>query len=249
MSLLFRSLGLTFLILRGCFTLGLLWPNYSPSQRQASLQRWSSDLLRHLRLTVNLRGQWPCNTNAHLLTSNHVSWTDIFIIQSRYPVRFISKSEVRHWPIFGWLATHTGTLFLDRHSRRQTLTIGQEMISILNQGESIGLFPESTTSAGQDVLPFKTSLLQAPLDCQATLLPVALRYHPPYEKTESAYPFIGEMSFLTSLKRILLSPPSQVTLTVGKPCPSHQLGNDRRILAQRLHAITRELLSATESTP
>lgn len=243
MGLLYRSCKITGLILSGCLTLWLRWPFYSHSQRQASIQRWSAALLRHLRLTVQLSGHWPNTAEAFLLTSNHVSWTDIFVIQSLHPVRFISKAEVRQWPIFGWLAFKTGTLFLDRHSRRQTLTMGQEIIKILDHGESVGLFPESTTSAGPGILPFKTSLLQAPLDCQATLLPVVLRYHAATGQTESAYPFVGEMSFIESLMRILRSPPCQVTLIVGKPWPVHQLGTDRRTVAQRLHTVTEELLS------
>ncbi len=226
---------------RGVLTLWLIWPWCNATRRHALIRNWAAKLLRLLRLTVQVNGPWPVVDGPFLLTSNHISWVDIFIILSVHPVRFISKSEVRQWPLLGWLAAKTGTLFIDRSSKRQTLEIGRAMSLVLSTGEDLGLFPESTTSTGEDVLPFKTSLLQAPLDCNATLLPVALRYHHPLGETDCAYPFVGDMTFMDSLRRILRSPPCTATLSPGLPCNIHALGTDRRQIAHNLHTLTREL--------
>ena len=241
MSMLLRILRLLGHILRAVLTTALVLPWCSRARRHQLICHWSRTLLRHLRLTVQVQGAWPDGPGPYLLTSNHISWVDIFVIHSVHPVRFVSKSEVRHWPVFGWLAARTGTLFLSRSSRRQTLEIGKTMIQVLQAGDDLGFFPESTTSDGTTILPFKTALLQSPLDCQATLLPVALRYSAPQGHDESAYPFIGNMTFTESLVRILKSPPSQVTLSLGTPHRATELGTDRRQLALQLHTLTQRL--------
>lgn len=242
-----RILRLLCHIASGVAILMILWPHCDRARRQAHIRRWSAKLLGILRLTVEIQGRWPSASGPWLLTSNHISWVDIFVIQSLHPVRFVSKAEVRHWPLFGWLAAKTGTLFLDRTSHRQTLAIGQAMMHAMAQGDDVGLFPESTTSSGEDVLPFKTSLFQEPLKQQITLLPVALRYPTPAGSKESDYPFIGDMTFAESLKRILLSPPSRATLSIGAPCLITDLGNDRRSVAQRLYTLTRALAGLAPS--
>ncbi|QKE41286.1 MAG: 1-acyl-sn-glycerol-3-phosphate acyltransferase [Ferrovum myxofaciens] len=241
MSMPLRILGLLGLILRGILTTALVLPWCSRARRRRLICHWSRRLLQYLRLTIQVQGAWPDSPGPYLLTSNHISWVDIFVIHSVHPVRFISKSEVRHWPIFGWLAARTGTLFLSRSSRRQTLEIGKAMTQVLQAGDDLGFFPESTTSDGTSILPFKTSLLQSPLDCQATLLPIALRYSVPPGHSESAYPFIGDMTFMESLVRVLKSPPSQVTLSLGTPHKALELGTDRRQLALQLHLLTQQL--------
>ncbi len=241
MSMPLRILGLLGHILRGVLTTALVLPWCSRARRHRLIRQWSRTLLQLLRLTVQIRGAWPDGPGPYLLTSNHISWADIFVIHSVHPVRFVSKSEVRHWPVFGWLAARTGTLFLSRSSRRQTLEIGKAMTQVLQAGDDLGFFPESTTSDGTTILPFKTALLQSPLDCQATLLPVALRYSAPQGHDESAYPFIGNMTFTESLVRILKSPPSQVTLSLGTPQRATELGTDRRQLALQLHTLTQRL--------
>ncbi|NDU88172.1 MAG: 1-acyl-sn-glycerol-3-phosphate acyltransferase [Ferrovum sp.] len=244
MMLTLRILTLCLLILRGVLTTALILPWCSRPRQQRLIREWSRSLLRSLGLTVSLHGTWPDTPGPFLLTSNHVSWMDIFVIHSIHPVRFVSKSEVRQWPVFGWLAAKTGTLFLTRESRRQTMEIGVSMINALKQGDDLGLFPESTTSLGLTLLPFKTSLFQAPIDCAATLLPVALKYQIPPGAIESAYPFIGEMTFMESLIKVLQGPPTQVSLALGPPYPVNTLSTERRSLALQLQHITQSLLDS-----
>ncbi|MDE1941938.1 MAG: 1-acyl-sn-glycerol-3-phosphate acyltransferase [Betaproteobacteria bacterium] len=237
-----RSVRLLLHVVRGVTTTAVILPWSSRKLRDRLIQNWAADLMRLLRVTVRIRGTLPERHHFPVvLTANHISWVDIFAIHSVYPVRFVSKSEVRHWPVFGWLAAKTGTLFLVRSSRKQTAAIGQEMEDVLATGDSLGLFPESTTSEGMTVLPFRTSLLQAAINRETVLLPVALRYRLEDERHNPHIPFIGEMTFARSLARVLSSPPSLVEIRIGAIVTPN--GRHRRDLALHLEQITASLLS------
>ncbi len=241
LALAYRISLIQWLIFRGVITSALVLPWVSPKFRDRLIQSWSASLLHKLQITVQVQGHLPeLSQLPVVLTSNHVSWVDIFVIHSVRPVRFVSKAEVRHWPIFGWLAAKTGTLFLVRTSRKHTAAIGGEMEKVLNQGDSLGLFPESTTSEGNSVLPFRSSMLQAAVNCQVPILPIALRYRLNDGTTNPHLPFVGEMTFMHSLIKVLTAPPSRVVLQVGSLVHPTQM--HRRELAQQLECITTDLL-------
>ncbi len=228
-------------VLQGVLTTAVILPSLSPVQRDVRVRQWSARLMRILRIRVCVSGDWP-SVESHplILTSNHVSWVDIFALHSVHPVRFVSKAEVRHWPVFGWLAEKTGTLFLERGSRRQTAAIGESMASTLAAGESLGLFPESTTSTGESLLPFHSSMLQAAVGRGVPVLPVFLTYRLEDGSLNPYVPYVGEMTFVESFVRILNAPPSRVNIRVG-PLVSSQ-GLHRRDLALQLEQITWQLL-------
>lgn len=243
-----KSLVLTFRlfvicthILRGVITSALVLPGATAQKRDTLILEWSQSLLKKLRITVHIQGTLPARAQFPvMLTSNHISWVDIFVIHCVSPMRFVSKSEVRHWPVFGWLAAKTGTLFLERASRRQTAAIGSEMEAVFMNGDSLGLFPESTTSEGLAVLPFKSSMLQAAVSRQASVLPVALRYRLHDGSANPFIPFIGDMTFAQSLVRVLQSQPSRVDVTLGALVVPGAM--NRRELARHLELITSSLL-------
>ncbi len=229
-------------IFRGVVTSALVLPWVGPTFRDRLIQNWSIGLLRKLQITVRVQGSLPnAGRVPVVLTSNHISWVDIFAIHSVCPVRFVSKAEVRQWPVFGWLAAKTGTLFLVRTSRKHTAAIGGEMDRVLNLGDSLGLFPESTTSEGNSVLPFHSAMLQAAISCQTPILPVALQYRLNDGTANPHLPFIGEMTFAHSLMKVLTAPPSQVQIRVGSLV--HPAEMHRRELALRLEQITLALLT------
>lgn len=215
--------------------------------RNEAVQRWARQLLQILRIDLRVSGKLPPSDQLPvLLTSNHVSWVDIFVIQTLYPVRFISKSEVRGWPVFGWLAARTGTLFLARASRRQTAEIGAQMQTVMALGDSLGLFPEATTSNGTEVLPFKSSMLQAAIDSKRPLLPLFLRYGLSDGQHNPFIPFIGAMTFAESLLKVLQGPAALVEIRVGPLIQSSQ--HHRRELAAMLEQQTRSLMMGASGT-
>jgi 1-acyl-sn-glycerol-3-phosphate acyltransferase len=95
-----------------------------------------------------------------LLVCNHLSYLDILVLGATAPCIFVSKCEVRRWPVFGWFASLAGTLFLRRDKRSDVARMTREMRRALDTGALVVLFPEGTTSDGREVLPFKSSLLE-----------------------------------------------------------------------------------------
>lgn len=108
-----------------------------------------------------------------IFVMNHISYTDIILLGSILPVRFVSKDDIRKWPVIGWVAKSFGTLFVSRSVRR--VAIGVEQVrNVLAQGDSLVLFPEGTTSDGCRVLPFKSSYFELP--DEVIIQPISLSY-------------------------------------------------------------------------
>jgi 1-acyl-sn-glycerol-3-phosphate acyltransferase len=211
---LLRSVPLVLLILAGVLLAALIMPWQTEARRQSLIQGWSRLLLAIFGVKPIINGHSP-EKQPLLMICNHVSWLDVFLIQSALPVRFVSKAEVRNWPIFGWLSDQTGTIFLERQSRRQTAVIGAQMAQALKQGHSLCFFPEGTTTAGRQLLPFKSSMFQCALDTQTPVLPLLLDYRLGNGEANSAIPFVGEMTFIASLWNVLSAPKSEAQLWVG----------------------------------
>ncbi len=116
-----------------------------------------------------------------LVCSNHISWLDISVLTSLFSVVFVSKAEVNAWPIFGGLARLQRTVFIDRTRKTATKSASTDIASRLSGGDAVVLFPEGTTSDGNRVLPFRSSLLGAARSAvvregSVTIQPVAIRY-------------------------------------------------------------------------
>jgi lyso-ornithine lipid O-acyltransferase len=123
--------------------------------------RWLQNVcrraLRVFHLEPRVTGAIP---SSGLLVCNHLSYLDILVLGATAPCVFVSKCEVRRWPVFGWFALLAGTLFLRRDKRSDVARLTREMGRLLDAGALVVLFPEGTTSDGREVLPFKSSLLE-----------------------------------------------------------------------------------------
>lgn len=111
-----------------------------------------------------------------LLVANHVSWIDIYVINAALPAAFVSKAEVRNWPLIGWLAAKNDTVFLQRGSRGHARVINAQVADILGQGKHVAVFPEGTTTDGCSLLHFHAALIQPALAAGRPVLPVAISY-------------------------------------------------------------------------
>ena len=132
------------------------------------------------------------------LVSNHASWLDIFALNARKPVTFVSKSEVAGWPGIGFLASAAGSLFIDRDARRAAEQ--KDLLARhLRARRRLVFFPEGTSTDGMRVLPFKTSLFGAffmqDMKPGARLQPVTIRYRAPASADPRAYAWWGDMGF------------------------------------------------------
>lgn len=229
----------------GALIVLVLFPLWQPPLRRRMKQWWSRRLLAALGIQVNINGSLP--SGPLLLVANHVSWLDIYLINSLRPVAFVSKADVRNWPLIGWLAKHNDTVFLQRGSRGHAHVINQEIAQVLSEGCPVTVFPEGTTTEGDHILHFHGALLQPALSVGAQLVPLALRYsdatQPGQVSRTAAY--AGDTSLGASLWAIAGCCGLKAQLTV-LPALS---GNDRKLLApQARDAIARQL-GITETAP
>jgi 1-acyl-sn-glycerol-3-phosphate acyltransferase len=199
--LIIRALGLTGLtlhLLLGLLLLSLLLP-LLPEARRAAIRMWWSDrLIRLLGIHLRAVGVTPAQHGV-LFAANHVSWLDPFLLLARHPAHFVAKAEIRSWPVLGWLAAQSGTVFIERQRSRDTGRVMRALVALLQRGDDVGLFPEATTSDGTTLYPFKPSLLQAAADSGAALCPVGVRYVNPDGSRNLETLFIGETGLLHSL--------------------------------------------------
>ncbi len=132
------------------------------------------------------------------VVANHSSWLDIFALNARKRIYFVSKAEVAGWPGIGWLARATGTVFIER-DRAQARQQAQLFRERLEAGHKLLFFPEGTSTDGQRVLPFKTTLFAAffadPLRDHSRIQPVSVIYHAPPGQDPRFYGWWGDMGF------------------------------------------------------
>lgn len=179
-----------------------------------------------------------------LLIANHVSWLDILTLHAARHVRFVSKADVKHWPLIGTLATGAGTLYIERERKRDAVRVVHHMTEALRQGDLISVFPEGTTNDGRTMLPFHANLLQAAISSGARVQPVGLRFADAATMETSTAPrYVDDDNLATSLWNTLRAPPLIAIVRFGEPQPS--AGRDRRPWALSLHATVRELVAST----
>jgi 1-acyl-sn-glycerol-3-phosphate acyltransferase len=163
-------------VLYGCFYVGVLFPFFSSQRRFRSINLWSRQILQMLGLKVVVRGTRPTGHVPTLIVSNHVSWLDIWVVNSVLPVRFVAKSDIRRWPVIGFLVAGAGTIFIERSKRHDTMRTNRTIVQALTSGEPVAVFPEGTTTDGTEIKPFHASLFQPALGAGARVVGTALRY-------------------------------------------------------------------------
>jgi len=150
-----------------------------------------------------------------LYISNHISWSDIPILGGAAPLCFLSKAEVRRWPLIGWLAEQAGTLFIQRGQGRSGQA-RKEISAALARGQSVLVFPEATTSSGLTVLDFHDRLIHAAVDAGVPIQPISIGYLREGRPDHIA-PFIGDDEFQNHIVRLLGQPLPEVAILWHDP--------------------------------
>jgi 1-acyl-sn-glycerol-3-phosphate acyltransferase len=202
----FRFLRLIWHFLKGCAISACVFPLVSREAQLRIIRRWSRGLLDILRIRLHVHGAPPLGMVPTLIVSNHVSWLDIWLIHSVNPVRFVAKSDIRRWPLVGWLVGRAGTIFIEREKRHDTARTNRVIIDTLTRGERVGIFPEGTTTDGSELKPFHASLFQPAVGAGARIVAVGLRYPGPGDRPNLDAAYTGERSLLESLRLILRHP-------------------------------------------
>jgi 1-acyl-sn-glycerol-3-phosphate acyltransferase len=212
------------------FILKVVFPRASLERRRALHGWWSRKLVRLLGLEARVAGPMPQRGEiGAMVAANHVSWLDVFFVSSVWPTRFISKSEVRDWPVAGWIAERAGTLFVRRARRRDTARINEMVHAALAQGDCVGLFPEGTTTLGDRLLKFHSSLFEPAVANNARVHPVAIRYEHADGSLCRAIAY-DDLSFMQSLSLIARQRHVVARLTFAEPIEAR--GLSRREVAR-----------------
>jgi 1-acyl-sn-glycerol-3-phosphate acyltransferase len=227
----FRVVRLALHLLKGVAVVLALFPWLSDTVRLRVEQRWHRSLLNVLNVRLRLHGDVPdLSVHNMFVVANHISWLDIYLLNAVRPVRFVSKADVRSWPIVGWLAYKTGTLFIDRTKRHDTARVNHQISSVLNHGGCVAIFPEGTTSDGSMLRPFHASLLQPVVHSQCKIWPVAIRYAHTDGSLNTAPAYVDELTFADSLLLILSQQVIYAEMVFRQPIHAH--GKTRRELAR-----------------
>lgn len=183
-------------------------------------QRWFRGLLNVLNLHVISHG--PRSASPALVAGNHQSWLDIAVLAALKPVIFVSKAEVAQWPLVGWMARSTDTLFIERGGHG-TQHLNQDIAARLAEQRCVVVFPEGTTTPGPGVRRFQPRLFAGAIATQSPVLPFALRYR------EACAPYVDEQTLVGNLWAMLGEDQPHVEVMFGPELPC---GDSRNAIAQ-----------------
>ncbi|MFL6675636.1 MAG: lysophospholipid acyltransferase family protein [Massilia sp.] len=243
-QLAWRLLRVILHLCAGLATCALVFPWAGGRLRERLTRSWSRRLLRICRVKVE-QAPGAAALGHALIVANHVSWLDIFVINSLHPCHFVAKAEIRRWPVLGWLAAGAGTVFIARGSRRDLRHIFKGLVAVLKQGQRVAFFPEGTTAQQGSVLPFHANLFEAAIDAKALVQPYALAYLDARGAHHRSVDYVGETTFVDSLLMILGGPPVRARLACLAPIDA--AGAHRRELAQAAQDAVARALKATEA--
>ena len=200
-------------------------------------------------------GLWFCDVrveiygridkNADAFACNHVSWLDILVIQSISDVAFVAKSEVKRWPLFGFLAKIADTVFIDRRimaAKAQQF----DLLKSIQKRKKLFFFPEGTSTDGSHILPFKSSLFEVfitlnKIDGSSALVqPVALKYYHSSTEAPNIFGWWGDMSLLLHIFNVVANARSgKVEVRFEESIGACKTG-DRKTLALTVEAAIRK---------
>ncbi|BBF93803.1 lysophospholipid acyltransferase family protein [Blastochloris tepida] len=187
-------------------------------------------VLKLLGIRVWVSGE-PASGRPLLVVSNHVSWLDIPVLGSLFPLVFVAKQEIAGWPVFGLLAKLQRSVFVDRTRRLKTGDVNAEIAARMAEGEPVVLFGEGTSSDGNRVLPFRSALVGAAHDAlgsaddgKVTMQPVSIAYTkldglPMGRFLRPHVAWYGDMDMPPHLMNLLKRSTIDVVVSFGPPVP------------------------------
>ena len=232
----FRIFRLTLLVVAGLIVTLLVFPLCGDAARLRLKSSWAIALLD--ALGVEVEADLAHAAPGALLVANHISWIDIYVINAVLPSAFVSKEEVRHWPIIGWLAAKNDTIFLRRGSRGHAKIINQEIGELLGRGRHVAVFPEGTTTDGRSLLHFHAALLQPALVGGYPVMPVALSYWEVDGQRSLAPRYDGDIS-LGECTRAILGRRRLIARLVTTPLLGKHGEDRKQVAAEAREAISR----------
>jgi 1-acyl-sn-glycerol-3-phosphate acyltransferase len=219
----------------------LVFPRIRSPRHDDIIERWCRDVLDILDVRVTVHGETPAGkVPSVLFVANHISWLDILLLNACQRVRFVAKEEVRAWPLIGWIAARTGTLFLKRTSTHHLARVMQSTAASLRRGDRIAFFPEGTTTDGSSVQTFHSGLFESAIRANALIWPIGISYRRLDGTLAADIAFVGNQSLISSLLNVLSQPTTHARLSFSSPVDS-STGDRRRLTALCRIAVERSL--------
>lgn len=217
--------------LRGLCIVLALFPRLDRAARHAHIRRWSATMFERMGMSLELAGTFKAGSK--LIVANHVSWLDILAVHAACPeARFVSKADVRQWPLVSRLVDAAETLYIERERKRDAMRVVHQTAEALKRGDTVAVFPEGTTGPGPEPLPFHANLLQAAIASEVAVQPVVLRYADRHGAFSRDAEFLGETTLAQSLWKLACAEAMTVSVTVLSPVGARHA--DRRALAAML---------------
>lgn len=132
-------------------------------------------ILKLMNVKVTHKGDIDKSKNYYIV-SNHLSYIDILVICTRMPSVFVTSMEMKKTPVLGQITDLAGCLYVERRNRSNINNEIQNIIEALKNGLNVTVFPEATSTNGEQVLPFKRSLYQSAIEANVHVLPKTLNY-------------------------------------------------------------------------
>jgi 1-acyl-sn-glycerol-3-phosphate acyltransferase len=177
-----------------------------------------------LRLILNIRvtvtgDEGQLERGGYVIIANHVGYVDGIVLGSIFPILFVSKREVKSWPIVGQWNVLCGTIFINRQRKVQVASLIRQMTRKLKQEANLLLFPEGTSTNGEEMLPFQTVPLEAPLRNRSIIVPVTVTYktiddQPVTTANRDSVYWYGDMEFVTHCWNLLALRGIEVLVTI-----------------------------------
>lgn len=213
------------------------------AKQKAYRKKWLHTVVKVIGLEIELKGDITKDEQSALWVANHISWMDIAVVGTQ-GVGFLSKVEVRKWPIIGWLGEQSGTVFIDRGTKNASQVAAKTIAKKINDGDSILVFPEGTTGTGKDVKRFHARIFAPALDHQLYVQAIAIQY---LDENGRLHPNASwkDQVFLSNLMGVLAQPSIRAVLTFLPIVDSKEF-TERRQLSELLESQVREVVLTTK---
>jgi 1-acyl-sn-glycerol-3-phosphate acyltransferase len=199
--------------------------------RQVIFGAWTSSFVRISGMNIEIIGTPP--KPPFFLVSNHLSYIDMAALRVAAKGVFVAKSEINSWFLAGRIVRDLGMIFIDRENRRDIPRAGVEIMKRLEAGEGVIVFPEGTSTKGEEVQTFNSSFFEFAARCDIPVSYAAISYRtPPHEPPASTIAcWWDDISFFAHMWRLFKVTEYTAILNFGD---EPVLNTDRKILANEL---------------
>lgn len=212
------------------------------------ISRWTRIFCRFLRFILKIRvviegDAASLDENGNFIVSNHLGYLDGVVLGSLFAVVYISKSQVKNWPLFGWMTQAGRTIFIDRKRKNKSLDYIQETVKVLKRKINVLIFPEGTSTKGERLYPFQSVHFQSPLDAGSPIVPVVITYtkingEKVTLKNRDSVCWYGQNKFSEHVRGVLQLTSIEARVVVGpkiNPDTFQNYGYARKDLSEFLH--------------